>query len=474
MNKRDASPIRIVTAASLFDGHDAAINIMRRLLQQKGAEVIHLGHDRSVQDIVECAIEEDAHAIAITSYQGGHIEFFKYMKDLLRQSGCQHIKIFGGGGGTILPHEAEALHAYGINRIYSPDDGRKMGLEGMIQDLLAQCSNSDEYYNAHQQWNHTPPLAEAKDIRRVARGISLAENNEAYDAVLKSLVAPDENTGTPVIGITGTGGAGKSSVTDELVRRYLHFFPEKTIAVISVDPSKRKTGGALLGDRIRMNAVSNPRVYMRSLATREDNASVSRSAKAAIDICKKAGYHCIVLETAGTGQSDVSITGYSDISIYVMTPEYGAASQLEKINMLDYAAIIAINKADKAGAEDALNDVRKQYKRNHQLFSAATNELPVLSMCANKFNDAGVNRLFHLLLQTLKNKLQLPWIEEADGLSALQTERTNDVIIPPNRVRYLSEISKSVRDYNGWVEDQSNIASQLYQLNGAMEILKSR
>lgn len=473
MNKRDASPIRIVTAASLFDGHDAAINIMRRLLQQKGAEVIHLGHDRSVQDIVECAIEEDVHSIAITSYQGGHMEFFKYMKDLLRESGCEHIKIFGGGGGTILPHEAEALHAYGINRIYSPDDGRKMGLEGMIQDLLDQCSNSDKYYNAHKQWNNKPPLAELKDIRKVARAISLAENNEAYSAVLESLSAPDVEAGIPVIGITGTGGAGKSSVTDELVRRYLHFFPEKTIAVISVDPSKRKTGGALLGDRIRMNAVSSPRAYMRSLATREDNASVSRSAKAAIDICKKAGYNCIILETAGTGQSDVSITGYSDISIYVMTPEYGAASQLEKINMLDYADIIAINKADKPGAEDALNDVRKQYKRNHQLFSATANQLPVISMCANKFNDAGVNRLFHLLLQTVKNKLQLPWIDEAKDISKLQTEQTSDVIIPASRVRYLSEISKSVRGYNVWAEEQSNIASQMYQLNGAMEIMKN-
>lgn len=474
MNQRDTSPIRIVTAASLFDGHDAAINIMRRLLQQKGAEVIHLGHDRSVHDIVECAIEEDAHAIAVTSYQGGHMEFFKYMKDLLHESSCGHIKIFGGGGGTILPQEAEAVHAYGINRIYSPDDGRKMGLEGMIEDLLDQCYHSSEYQEAHTQWNDTPPLSEAKDIRKVARAISLAENNEEYNGILKGLQMQNVQVSIPVIGITGTGGAGKSSVTDELVRRYLHFFPDKTMAVISVDPSKRKTGGALLGDRIRMNAVSNQRVYMRSLATREDNASVSRSATAAIDICKKAGYNCIVLETAGTGQSDVSITGYSDMSIYVMTPEYGAASQLEKINMLDYADIIAINKADKPGAEDALNDVRKQYKRNHQLFSTASNQLPVVSMCANKFNDAGVNDLFYLLLETLKNKLQLPWIEEAVGLSELQTEQTNDIIIPPGRVRYLSEITRSIRDYNSWVEEQSNIASQLYQLNGAMEILKSK
>ncbi|MBX2923013.1 MAG: cobalamin-dependent protein [Chitinophagaceae bacterium] len=475
MNKQNAPRIRIVTAASLFDGHDAAINIMRRLLQQKGAEVIHLGHNRSVHEIVECAIEEDAHAVAVTSYQGGHMEFFRYMKDLLQESGCGHIKIFGGGGGTILPHEAETLHQYGINRIYSPDDGRKMGLEGMIQDVITQCTDTRNYDEAINKWGDALPLNELKDIRVVARAISLAENGDIYDTLLQKLQRGRQEAIIPVVGITGTGGAGKSSVTDELVRRYLQAFPAKTIAVISVDPSKRKTGGALLGDRIRMNAVSNSRVYMRSLATREDNTSVSKSAKAAIDICKKAGYDCIILETAGTGQSDVSITEYSDICMYVMTPEYGAASQLEKINMLDYADIIAINKADKPGADDALNDVRKQYKRNHQLFSATPEQLPVISMCANKFNDAGVNSLFQLLLETIKNRLQLPWLHEAETFNnMLQQPQKNETIIPADRVRYLSEISKCVRDYNSWVTEQSKTASQLYQLNGAIEILKNK
>lgn len=474
MDKSNTSRIRIVTAASLFDGHDAAINIMRRLLQQKGAEVIHLGHDRSVHDIVECAIEEDAHAIAITSYQGGHMEFFKYIKDLLNENGCGHIKIFGGGGGTILPNEAAALHDYGINRIYSPDDGRKMGLEGMIEDLIKRCADTTPYYKAEKEWNDVLPLGEWKDIRRVARAISLAESEQNYSHLVQKLQEGNSNSATPVIGITGTGGAGKSSVTDELVRRFLQVFPNKTIAVISVDPSKRKSGGALLGDRIRMNAVANTRVYMRSLATREDNASVSKSAKAAIEICKTSGFDCIILETSGTGQSDISIIDYSDISIYVMTPEYGAASQLEKINMLDYADIIAVNKADKAGAEDALASVRKQYKRSHQLFSAEATQLPVVSMCANKFNDAGINRFFQLLLSTLKNKLHLSWIEEAKGLDLLNLEQKNEVIIPPNRVRYLSEISQTIRNYNNWTTEQSNLASQLYQLEGAMKILKTK
>src|ERR1700722_1035208 len=319
--------IRIVTAASLFDGHDAAINIMRRIMQAKGAEVIHLGHNRSVHEIVETAIKEDVQGIAVTSYQGGHVEFFKYMKDLLDENGCGHIKIFGGGGGTILPQEISELHKYGITKIYSPDDGRKMGLEGMIEDLLKQC---DFTLNGNGEYKNKMTLGEWKDVGKVAGEITNGENN-------RTIVNGQQSTTIPVLGITGTGGAGKSSITDEIVRRFLNNFSDKTIAVISVDPSKKKTGGALLGDRIRMNSISSPRVYMRSLATRENDRALSAHVKEAIDICKEAGYDLIILESAGVGQSDVSILDYVDLSIYVMTPEYGAASQLEKINMLDYA-----------------------------------------------------------------------------------------------------------------------------------------
>lgn len=477
MNKQKDHKVRIVTAASLFDGHDAAINIMRRILQQKGVEVIHLGHDRSVHEIVECAIEEDAHAIAVTSYQGGHIEFFKYMKDLLVESGCGHIKIFGGGGGTILPKESEVLHTYGITRIYSPDDGRKMGLEGMIEDVITQCTDTasmDSFRKAPDLWNSKFPLGETKDIRLIARAITLAEKGEDYTTLLNKLqLLPSVNSGKviPVIGITGTGGAGKSSVTDEIVRSYLHTFTDKTIAVISVDPSKKKTGGALLGDRIRMNAVAHPRVYMRSLATREDNLALSTTSKDAISICRQAGYDAVILETAGVGQSDVSIVDYCDVSVYVMTPEYGAASQLEKINMLDYADIIAVNKFDKAGAEDALNDVCKQYKRNHQLFSAAADELPVLGMCASKFNDPGIHKLFRLVLQKIQEKTSVSWLDESVPLKLNNAAFNSSIVIPSKRVRYLGEISEAVRNYNSWANEQSEIASQLYQLNGAIAIM---
>ena len=469
MNKQSDNKVRIVTAASLFDGHDAAINIMRRILQSKGAEVIHLGHDRSAREIVECAIEEDVQGIALTSYQGGHMEFFKYIKDLLDECGCGHIKIFGGGGGTILPQEAEQLHQYGIIKIYSPDDGRKMGLEGMIDEVIGHCRFSITEVPENQ--TEALPLGEYRDTRKVARAITLAEKGESYSTILEYMKG-SARTDIPVIGITGTGGAGKSSVTDEIVRRYLAAFADKTIAVISVDPSKKKTGGALLGDRIRMNSVSGPRVYMRSLATREDNTAISKVAKDAIAICKAAGYDCIILETAGVGQSDMSIIDYCDVSVYIMTPEYGAASQLEKINMLDYADIIAINKFDKAGAEDALNDVRKQYKRNHLLFTAANNELPVLGICANTFNDKRVNHFFELLLQKIKEKTGVSWSGLPISISGNEQGRQDAIVIPARRVRYLSEISDSVRTYNARVKEQSHIASQLYQLNGVIQILK--
>ncbi len=455
--------IRIVTAASLFDGHDAAINIMRRILQSKGAEIIHLGHNRSVKEIVEAAIEEDAHGIAITSYQGGHVEFFKYMKDLLDESGCGHIKIFGGGGGTILPQEINELQHYGIDRIYSPDNGRAMGLEGMIEDLLNHCRAAiEEYRQAATKWNNKPPLGEKKDVRRIARAITLAESGIAQEH------EPGRNEHIPVLGITGTGGAGKSSVTDEIVRRFLNQFPDKTIAVISVDPSKKKTGGALLGDRIRMNAISHPRAYMRSLATRDDNTAVSSHLHEAVAICREAGFDFIILESAGVGQSDASILDYCDVSLYVMTPEYGAASQLEKINMLDYADVIAINKFDKAGALDALADVRKQYKRNHALWTAKDAELPIMGTMASKFNDEGVNSLFVMLLTALRNKTKVDWL--AGDFD--KTAEMSQAVIPPSRVRYLSEISDAVRSYNGWAKEQADLASDMYKLNGVLSMQK--
>lgn len=460
MSYQPQHTIRIVTAAALFDGHDAAINIMRRILQSKGAEIIHLGHNRSVLEIVECAIEEDVQGIAITSYQGGHVEFFKYMKDLLDENGCGHIKIFGGGGGTILPQEIDELHKYGITRIYSPDDGRKMGLEGMIEDVVAHC---DFPLNGNGEYKNPLQLKEVKDIRTIARKITNAENGVGSDADKKEI----QPSTIAVLGITGTGGAGKSSVTDEIVRRYLHAFTNKTIAVISVDPSKKKTGGALLGDRIRMNAISHPRAYMRSLATRDDNTALSGSVQEAIDICKAAGYDLVILESAGVGQSDASILDHCDVSMYVMTPEYGAASQLEKINMLDYADVICINKFDKAGALDALHDVRKQYKRNHQLFTAQDNDLPIVGTIAAQFNDAGVNELFEKIITTITQKTGVQFGDITTHPHTKDTT-TKSQIIPPKRVRYLSEISDNNRSYDQWVNEQAVIASKLYMIHGVI------
>lgn len=456
--------VRLITAASLFDGHDAAINIMRRIMQAKGAEIIHLGHNRSVHEIVEAAIEEDVQGIAITSYQGGHVEFFKYMKDLLDQNGCGHIKIFGGGGGTILPSEIEELHNYGITRIYSPDDGRQLGLEGMIEDVVRQC---DFVLNGSGTYEQPNTLGEVKDIRQIARQITNVENGQA--ATVGKLVA----NSIPVLGITGTGGAGKSSVTDELVRRFLNTYIDKTIAVISVDPSKKKTGGALLGDRIRMNAISSPRAYMRSLATRESDKALSQYVQEALDICRAAGFDLIVLESAGVGQSDASILDYVNVSMYVMTPEYGAASQLEKINMLDYADVVCINKFDKAGALDALHDVRKQYKRNHNLWDAKDADLPVVGTIAAQFNDAGINELFERLMEKVAKKCGVTFAGDIEHHSHIKDTTSKSQIIPPARVRYLSEIAEAVRGYNSWVAEQADIATKLYQLGGAIDILKT-
>ncbi|SHM28905.1 methylmalonyl-CoA mutase [Chitinophaga jiangningensis] len=480
MSYTPKNKVRIVTAAALFDGHDAAINIMRRIMQAKGAEVIHLGHNRSAAEIVDCAIQEDAQGIAVTSYQGGHVEFFKYMYDLLKEKGCGHIKIFGGGGGTILPTELEELHAYGIARLYSPDDGRQMGLEGMIEDLISKCDTPIEPLPAGAGGEDIARLQQDKNPKIIARAISLAESDipvamlngkKSRTAVTVGEDVTEITTtsdGIPVLGITGTGGAGKSSVTDELVRRFINRHTDKTIAVISVDPSKKKTGGALLGDRIRMNSIHHPRAYMRSLATRESDKAISEHIQEAIDICKAAAFDFIILETSGIGQSDTAITDYCDVSLYVMTPEYGAASQLEKINMLDYADVIAINKFDKAGALDALHDVRKQYKRNHNLWTAKDEELPVVGSIASQFNDAGINLLFERVMEKVVEKSGISFGEiEQESVKATTTKSQ---IIPPARVRYLAEIAEAIGDYGTWVNEQCKIATQLYQIAGVMKL----
>ncbi|REK62161.1 MAG: methylmalonyl-CoA mutase, partial [Bacteroidetes bacterium] len=392
--------VRIVTAASLFDGHDAAINIMRRIIQSTGCEVIHLGHDRSVEEVVNTAIQEDANAIAMTSYQGGHIEYFKYMYDLLQEKGAGHIKIFGGGGGTILPEEIEELHAYGITRLYHPDDGRKMGLQGMINDLVEKS----DFLVGEEVPGKIDDLAEA-DHATIARWISAAENcGEQHAKEIELITAKAETIKTPILGITGTGGAGKSSMVDELVRRFTMDFSDKRIAVVSVDPSKRKTGGALLGDRIRMNAIKHGNVFMRSLATRQANLALSAHVQNALDILKVAGFDLIILETSGIGQSDTEILDHSDASLYVMTPEYGAATQLEKIDMLDFADLIALNKFDKRGALDALRDVKKQYQRNHNLWEVDPESMPVYGTIASQFNDPGTNSLYKAIIEMLNTK----------------------------------------------------------------------
>lgn len=461
--------IRFVTAASLFDGHDATINIMRRILQASGAEVIHLGHNHSVDEVVNCALQEDVQGIALTSYQGGHMEYLKYMYDLLRERGAGHIKIFGGGGGVFLPHEIVELQAYGIARIYSPDDGRKMGLQGMINDMLQQCD-----FETRTQLNGELDNLTKKDPKAIAALITLAENPSQPSPKERATKIPlpfGEGRGGVVLGITGTGGAGKSSLVDELVRRFLSATDSATLAIISVDPSKRKTGGALLGDRIRMNAINNRRVYMRSLATRQANLALSKYVQEAIDICKAAGYNLIIVETSGIGQSDTMITDYCDVSLYVMTPEFGAATQLEKIDMLDFADIVAINKADKRGALDAIRDVRKQYKRNHQLFTADDGSLPVYATVASQFNDPGMNRLFAGLMQVIKTKTGTGFLARKNEKSVPDTAPAEKTyIIPPERTRYLAEIAESSTAYNNWVNEQCKIAQQLFQADGVQHL----
>ena len=456
--------VRIVTAASLFDGHDAAINIMRRIIQATGCEVIHLGHDRSAEEVVNCAIEEDANAIAMTSYQGGHNEYLKYMYDLLQKNDANHIKIFAGGGGTILPEEIKELEKYGISRIYHPDDGREMGLQGMINDLIKQ---SDFLIGSKLKGGITE--IRNKNVNAISRMISAAENcPEKHSKVLKEIKELSTNSDVPVLGITGTGGAGKSSLVDELVRRFIINFPKKDIAIISVDPSKKKTGGALLGDRIRMNSIKSKQVYMRSLATRQANLALSAHVNDALDILKIAKYDLIILETSGIGQSDTEILEHSDISLYVMTPEYGAATQLEKIDMLDFADLISINKFDKKGNLDALRDVKKQYQRNNNLFNDKVENMPVYGTIASQFNDLGTNNLFNAIISKFSEK-NLGGINKDLLISNELSEKI--FVIPPNRVRYLSEISESNKKYDEWVNKQKEIAQNLYALQKTLAIL---
>ena len=447
--------VRIVTAASLFDGHDAAINIMRRIIQSTGVEVIHLGHDRSVEDVVNCAIQEDVNAIAMTSYQGGHNEYFKYMFDLLKEKGASHIKIFGGGGGVILPKEIKELMAYGITRIYSPDDGRELGLQGMINDLVKQSD-----FAIGDVLNGEINKLKKREIGSIARIISSAENfPEIAKKALYEIHEKNKTSTTPVLGITGTGGSGKSSLVDELVRRFLIDFPKKTIGLISVDPSKRKTGGALLGDRIRMNAINNNRVYMRSLATRQSNLALSKYVNEAIEVLKAAEFDLIILETSGIGQSDTEIIEHSDTSLYVMTPEFGAATQLEKIDMLDFADLVAINKFDKRGALDAVRDVKKQYMRNNNLWHIHMDELPVFGTIASQFNDPGMNSLYKAVMDKLVEKTG---VDLQSNMKITQEMSEKIFVIPPARVRYLSEIAESNRAYDKKATNQVAVAQKLF------------
>jgi isobutyryl-CoA mutase len=457
--------LRFVTAAALFDGHDAAINIMRRILQAGGAEVIHLGHNRSVDEVVNAAIQEDAHAIAVSSYQGGHVEYFKYMVDLLRQRGAGHIKVFGGGGGTIVPEEIQDLHAYGVARLYSPHDGQALGLAGMIGDMLERA-------DADLAAGPAPDVA-ALDIsakRDLARFITLIEAGRLPAAALAALKARAAKNRAPVIGITGTGGAGKSSLTDEVVRRFRLDRPELAIAVLAVDPTRRRTGGALLGDRIRMNAIEAPEVYFRSLATRESGSALSEALPGAIAACKAAGYGLVIIETSGIGQGDAAIVPVVDVPVYVMTPEYGAASQLEKIDMLDFAELVAINKFDRRGGKDALRDVRKQMQRNRQAFGQAPETMPVYGTIASRFNDDGVTALYHGLLARLREKKLADWTSRwpESGVRHSSAERA---IVPPERARYLAEIADTVRGYHKWAAAQAAIARERQRLAEAKALL---
>ncbi len=462
---KPSNHIRVVTSASLFDGHDAAINVMRRIIQATGVEVIHLGHDRSVQEIVDCAIQEDVHGIALSSYQGGHMEYFKYMFDLLRERNAAHIKIFGGGGGVILPAEISELQSYGIERIYSPDDGRAMGLQGMINDMVQRLD-----FPLGKDLSLQPGDLHFSNPGAIARLITAAENYPEKTRSLLNEISKDcSRIQSPVIGITGTGGAGKSSVTDEIIRRLLEDFPEKHFAIISVDPTRKRSGGALLGDRIRMNAVHHPHVYMRSLATRQANIALSRHIRDVLCIIKNAGFDLVLLETSGIGQSDSQVVEYSDMALYVMTPEFGAPTQLEKIDMLDFADMVILNKADRPGAADALSHVRKQYMRNRQHFNSDPQSLPIYPTIASRFNDPGVNRMYAALISMIDQHA----MQDFSIRHRSDEEPGNfNPVIPSSRVRYLSEIAETIRNYNRWSEDQSAIAQEFYGLQLSIDNLR--
>ncbi|NRD77212.1 methylmalonyl-CoA mutase family protein [Bacillus sp. BRMEA1] len=459
--------IRFVTASSLFDGHDASINIMRRILQASGAEVIHLGHNRSVEEVVNAAIQEDVQGIAISSYQGGHVEYFKYMYDLLKEKGAPHIRIYGGGGGVIIPREIKELHEYGIARIFSPEDGRQFGLQGMIDQMIEECDFSTVDTSTVEQIEKLP----SGDTNAIAKLITLAElnvdkNKEAaatVETAMEKVRALEQNI--PVIGITGTGGAGKSSLTDELIRRFINEFPDKKVAILSVDPTKQKTGGALLGDRIRMNAIFSPNVNMRSLATRRSKNELSLAIKDAVAVTKAAGFDLVIVETSGIGQGDAEITEICDIALYVMTSEFGAPSQLEKIDMIDYADLIVINKFERKGSEDAKRQVQKQYQRSHMLFEKDYEEMPVYGTIASQFNDAGTNALFAALIEKINEKMNTDWVTSFHKNAAVEKQ---NVIIPTDRRYYLREISDTVRGYHKKAEEQANIARKLFQLEGAI------
>jgi methylmalonyl-CoA mutase len=450
-----AAPLRFITAASLFDGHDAAINVMRRLIQAQGAELVHLGHNRSVEDIVRAALQEDADGIALSSYQGGHNEFFKYMVDMLRERGAGHIKVFGGGGGTITPEEIKALHDYGVERIYHPNDGAKLGLVGMIEDLVKRAE-SQRIASA------APVQVTLDDEISVGRMLSAIEEGLFGEAELARLRKQWAIAGkkTPVLGFTGTGGAGKSSVVDELLLRFLQSFPEMRIAVLAVDPTRRRSGGALLGDRIRMNSLRSKRVYMRSMATRRQHAATSIVLKDCIGFLKAQGYDLVIVETAGIGQSDSEIVDLVDFPVYVMTSDYGAASQLEKIDMLDFAEVVVLNKYDRRGAEDALRDVRKQWKRNRVKFELKDEDVPVYPTIASQFNDPGVSWMFANLCRLMCDKLSLPAENWTPQLDTSIKEPRATVLIPGNRVRYLAEIAENGRGINTDIERQAEAADR--------------
>ena len=463
---KSAHKVRLVTATSLFDGHDATINVIRRILQASGAEVIHLGHNRSVEEIVTAAIQEDAQGIAVSCYQGGHLEFFRYIKDLLAERGAGHVKIFGGGGGVIVPDEIRELEEYGVAKIFSPEDGRRLGLQGMINRILSECD-----FIIQRDLEEEIGKLRSQEIRSVNTLITLAEqavhDHTAGYGLLRERIR-GMGRDVPVVGITGTGGAGKSSISDELVRRFLRDFPEKSVAILAVDPSRQRTGGALLGDRIRMNAINTNRVYMRSLATRDSHSELSAAIHDAIDVVKAAGFDLIIVETSGIGQGDARIVDIADASLYVMTCEFGAPTQLEKIDMLDFADLVALNKFERKGAEDALRNVRKQYRRNRNLFQGSDEELPVYGTIAAQFNDPGTNVLYRALLDTLNAKKGLNWCSK---MEITEKESLKKYIIPPDRVHYLGEIVLAARSYRKRVKEQSITARRLFQLTGARELL---